>query len=72
VAVDSVAVVERHCRAAVRAAEARLLPDAPTRELHLLSRLVQAFASAEDAIGRCALLLKDEVMDGRRLNAASA
>jgi hypothetical protein len=70
VAVDSVAAVGRHCRAAAHTAEARLFKDAPARELPLLSRLVQAFAGAADAIGRCALLLKDEVLDRRIVDAA--
>lgn len=62
-AVDRIAAIEHQCDAAERAAEARLVKEASTfRELHVLSRLVQAFESAADALARCAVLVKDHIL----------
>jgi hypothetical protein len=65
VAVDRLQQIEHDADGVQRSAEAQLVRTcAGFRELHVLSRIVDALEEAADALGRCGLLVRDYAMQG--------
>jgi uncharacterized protein Yka (UPF0111/DUF47 family) len=63
VSVDRVIILEHESDEAERGATAAVLTDASDfRTLHLYSEIARAIEASVDALGRCALMLKDAVM----------
>jgi len=63
-AVDDIIIIEHQTDAEERRFLTLLVQqDADSRQMHLLSRLTQSFEEAADALARCALTMKDYVLD---------